>query len=82
MKTISATEAKNKFGVLLNDVQHEPILVRRQNADVAVVISAKAFEKMRRTSIDRFQTVCDDMASEARANGLTDQDLQELLKGV
>ncbi len=39
MKTIAATEAKNRFGAVLDDAQREPIVIRKQDRDVAVVLS-------------------------------------------
>jgi hypothetical protein len=39
MKTVAATEAKNRFGAIIDDAQREPIVIRRQDRDVAVVLS-------------------------------------------
>jgi len=82
MKYVSATEAKNKFGVILNDAQQEPIMVKRQNTEVAVILSAKTYEKMRRTNIDRFNAVCDEIREEAKTNGITKEIAEELLKDI
>ena len=42
MKSVSATEAKQRLAALLDAAQREPVLIRRQNRDVAVIISAKS----------------------------------------
>ena len=39
MKTVAATEAKNRFGAIIDDAQREPVVIRRQDRDVAVVLS-------------------------------------------
>ena len=38
MKTVSATDAKQRLAALLDVAQREPVLIRRQNRDVAVII--------------------------------------------
>jgi prevent-host-death family protein len=39
MKTITAADAKNSFGSFLDAVQHEPVVVTKQNRPVGVMIS-------------------------------------------
>ena len=41
MKTVSATDAKQRLSALLDVAQREPVLIRRQNRDVAVIITAQ-----------------------------------------
>jgi len=40
MQTVSATAAKQRLAALLDAAQRELILIRRQNRDVAVIMSA------------------------------------------
>lgn len=46
MKTLSATEAKNRFGSVLREVtrRDEPLLIERSGHPVAVILSLKAYE--------------------------------------
>lgn len=46
MKTVPATDAKNRLGALLDDAQHEPIVIRRQDRDIAVVLSMAEYERL------------------------------------
>jgi prevent-host-death family protein len=46
MKTIAATDAKNRFGELIDMVQAEPVRVQRQGRDVAVVLSPEEFRRL------------------------------------
>lgn len=39
MKRVPATEAKNRVGAILDDAQREPVVIRRQDRDIAVVLS-------------------------------------------
>ena len=56
MKTVSATDAKQRLAALLDAAQREPVLIRRQNRDVAVIMSAQEYERIRRINIDRAGT--------------------------
>jgi prevent-host-death family protein len=43
MAEISATDAKNKFGQVLEMVQSEPVRIQKNGRDVAVVLSAEQY---------------------------------------
>lgn len=79
MKFISATEAKNRLGAILDDAQREPVVIRRQARDVAVVLSMAQFERMRAGNVQAFLEARKKVAEEAKAKGLTYKRLQELL---
>ena len=46
MKTLAATDAKNRFGELIDMAQAEPVRVQRQGRDVAVVLSPEEFRRL------------------------------------
>ena len=79
MKTVAATEAKNKLGALLDDAQREPIVIRRQDRDIAVVLSMADYERLRAGNIQAFLDLRKEVAAEAAAKGLTDRRLAKLL---
>lgn len=81
MKTVAATEAKNRLGALLDEAQREPIVIRRQDRDIAVVMSMADYERLRTGNIQAFLDLRNDIATQAAANGLTDERLSELLTG-
>jgi prevent-host-death family protein len=80
MKTVSATDAKQRFATLLDAAQREPVLIRRQNRDVAVIISAEEYDRIRGVNDDEFERFCDRVGAEATARGLTDEILADILK--
>ena len=43
MRSVSATEAKQRLAALLDAAQREPVVIRRQNRDVAVIMSAEEY---------------------------------------
>ena len=79
MKHVSSTEAKQRFAAILDAAQHEPVTISRQNREVAVVLSTREYERLRGLNVQEFENFCDAMAERARARGLTDQVLDELL---
>jgi antitoxin Phd len=46
MKILAATEAKNRFGELIDMAQSGPVRVQRQGRDVAVVLSPEEFRRL------------------------------------
>jgi prevent-host-death family protein len=46
MKTLTATDAKNRFGELIDMAQAGPVRVQRQGRDVAVVLSPEEFRRL------------------------------------
>jgi prevent-host-death family protein len=79
MKTVPATEAKNRLGAILDAAQREPIVIRRQDRDIAVVLSMADYERLRSGNIQAFLDLRNQVAAEAAANGLTEERLNDLL---
>lgn len=42
----TASDAKNKFGQVLDTAQGQPVHIQKNGRDVAVVLSAEAFERL------------------------------------
>jgi prevent-host-death family protein len=51
---VPATEAKNRLGAILDEAQREPIVIRRQDRDIAVVLSMADDERLRTGNIQAF----------------------------
>lgn len=79
MRSISATEAKQRLAALLDAAQREPVVIRRQNRDVAVVMSAAEYERLRDLNMAEFERFCDQIAETAKARGLTPAKLEKIL---
>jgi prevent-host-death family protein len=45
MKTMQATDAKNRFGELLEEAMSEPVLIQKNGRDVAVMMSKAQFDQ-------------------------------------
>jgi prevent-host-death family protein len=80
MKTVSATDAKQRLAALLDAAQREPIMIRRQNRDVAVIMSAEEYDRIRGANTAELKHLCERVSAQAAARGLTDEILADLLK--
>ncbi len=47
MKAMTAKDAKNRFGELMDTVQREPVTIEKHGRPVAVVLSEVEYEKMK-----------------------------------
>lgn len=81
MKRVPATEAKNRFGAILDDAQRGPVVIRRQNRDIAVVLSMADYERLRSGNAEAFLELRNAVAAEAAAAGLTEGLIGDLLGG-
>jgi prevent-host-death family protein len=46
MKTMSAREAKNAFGLMIDAARAEPVLIEKHGRGVVVVISVEEYERL------------------------------------
>ena len=80
MLGVSATDAKQRLAALLDTAQREPVVIRRHDRDVAVLLSVDLYERMRGARIQEFQRFCDRVAEEAKARGMNEAVLEEILR--
>lgn len=79
MRHVSATDAKQRLAALLDAAQREPVVIRRQKRDVAVLLSPHEYDRLRALNVEEFQQFCDRVANRASARGLTERRLAGLL---
>ncbi|MFM7850824.1 MAG: type II toxin-antitoxin system Phd/YefM family antitoxin [Flammeovirgaceae bacterium] len=79
MQYVSATDAKQSFGATIEKAQREPVIIRRQNRDIAVILSAQDYERMQRFNIEDFQQFRQRMGAYAKSQGLTEAKLKAIL---
>lgn len=48
MKTMSAREAKNAFGLMIDTARAEPVLIEKHGRGVAMVIPVEEYERLQR----------------------------------
>ncbi len=79
MQTVSATEAKQNFAAILDQVQSGPILIRRHDREVAVLISLEEYERSRQLRIAELNRLVEENSRYAESRGMTDELLEKLL---
>jgi len=79
MKSIDEAEAQARLDEILDEAQQQPIAIRREGADIAVVLSMPEYERVRQAAVREFLALRDDIAREVSASGLTKARLSELL---
>lgn len=79
MLSVSATDAKQRLAALLDAAQREPVVIRRQKREVAVILSRQEYDRLRALNVEEFQQFCDRVASHAAARGLRRRNLPKLL---
>jgi PHD/YefM family antitoxin component YafN of YafNO toxin-antitoxin module len=79
MQYFSATEAKQSLGTVLDLAQREPVTIRRQKRDIAVVLSPHEYDRLRVLNTEAFEHFCDRIADRAADRGMTEAKLAEIL---
>jgi prevent-host-death family protein len=79
MQTVSATKASKNFAAILDAAQREPVRIKRHERDVAVVISAEEYARMVGEKWKEFDRLAALASEQAKASGLTEEILQEIL---
>lgn len=79
MRYVSATDAKQRFAEVIDAAQREPVTIRRQRRDVAVVLSPQEYDRLRAANVAELERLCDIVGRRASARGLTEEKLAEIL---
>jgi prevent-host-death family protein len=79
MQTVTANEAKTRFGEFLDRAQREPVQVLKHDRVIGVLVSVQDYEDMRTFYAARLATTLQETARKASAAGLTEVELYQLL---
>jgi prevent-host-death family protein len=79
MKTVSATQAKQRFAELMDAALRGPVRIQRHGRDVVVMTSAEDFDRLREDRWAEFNRLSALAAGQAKAKGLTEEVLAEIL---
>jgi prevent-host-death family protein len=79
MRYVTASEAKQGLAGVLESCVREPVVIRRHERDVAVVMSMQEYERLTRLNVAEFQRFCDAVGASAQQAGLTEEKLADLL---
>ena len=79
MKSVTALEAKNRFGEVLEAAQRQPVSITRNGRPSVVVISAESYARRQRMARERLRQVMRQAGEHAAAQGMSEQVLNQLL---
>lgn len=79
MQEMTALEAKNRFGQLIDAAQRRPVTVTKNGRAAVVVMSVEDYERRRQSAAQRLGQIMDRTTEEAARKGLTEANLDELL---
>ena len=79
MTTVSATQAKQRFAEVIDAAQRGPVRIQRHGRDVVVLTSAEEYDRLREDRWAEFNRLSAIAADQAKANGLTEEILAEIL---
>ncbi len=79
MISYSASEAKQNFAAMLDAAAKQPVVIRRHDRDVAMVISPEEYARLHRLNVEKLIALCEKVGAQAEAHGMTDEILAELL---
>lgn len=80
MRYTTDPDAEPKLATLLDAAQSEPVIIERDQQEVAVLLSAREYDRLSGKAAREFNEFCDSIADRAAARGLTEEKLEELLK--
>jgi prevent-host-death family protein len=74
------TDANDDLATLLDAAQREPVMIRRENRDIAVLLSPAEYNRLRALNALDLQAFCDRVAEDATGRGMTEDKLAEMLR--
>jgi hypothetical protein len=82
MRYTTNTDAEPKLVALLDAAQREPVFIERDRQEVAVLLSAREYDRLSGKTTHDFLAFCDTIAGRAAARGLTEEKLEDLLNNA
>ena len=79
MKTITALDAKNRFGEVMETAQRQPVAVTRNGRPSVVVVSADSYARRQKLARERLRQAMQQAGHHATVAGMTESALTELL---
>lgn len=80
--TVSAREAKNKFGQLIESAQRSPVTITKNGRPSVVVVSVIDYERRRKKTGEKFILTLKQAQVEAGRNGIKEVDIKKLMEDV
>lgn len=79
MKSVTALEAKNRFGEVLEAAQRQPVSITRNGRPSVVMVSAESYARRQRMARERLRRAMRRAGEHAVAQGMNEDVLDQLL---
>jgi antitoxin Phd len=79
MRSVSATAAKQNFAAVLDNSQREPVMIRRHDRDIAVLVSPADYARLRGIKIEELRSLSERVSQVAASRGMNEDVLKKLL---
>ena len=79
MKSVTALEAKNRLGEVLEAAQRQPVSITRNGRPSVVMISAESYARRQRMARERMRQALQRAGEHAAAQGMNEDVLDQLL---
>ena len=80
MQSISAHDAKARFGQLLDTARREPVVIERHGRAVAVVLSKEDYDELNEIKLQQLRAEINQGLSDLKRGACTDYEADELPK--
>ena len=79
MKSMTALEAKNRFGEVMEAAQRQPVSITRNGRPSVVIISAESYARRQRVARERLRQAMQRAGEYAAAHGMNEDTLDMML---
>ena len=79
MKSMTALEAKNRFGEVMEAAQRQPVSITRNGRPSVVIISAESYARRQRVARERLRQAMRRAGEYAAAHGIDEEALDMML---
>jgi PHD/YefM family antitoxin component YafN of YafNO toxin-antitoxin module len=79
MRTVSRTELQDALTNMTKGIQRQPVVVRDDGEDVAVLMSIEEYDRILGRNLEALRRFCDQVGQQAAERGMTEEKLAEIL---
>lgn len=80
MKYLSVNSFPDHLITIQETLEKEPIILSRENEEIAVILSVNDYKKLLEINKKEFQEFCDKVGQKAMLKGLTEDKLKAILE--
>ncbi|MEO0453585.1 MAG: type II toxin-antitoxin system Phd/YefM family antitoxin [Verrucomicrobiota bacterium] len=79
---MTSTEVRQNFGEFLEKGSRQPVIIKRQNREIGAFVPIEEYNKLIRLQRQELNQAMTRISDEAKANGLTEKLLHDILSEV